>query len=193
MGIARSEFILGGQKSGKSRRAEALAAAWLARSPDHRAVLIATAEPHDAEMRERIARHQRERAARVPGLTTVEAPRDLAGAIADAGGADTLRIVDCLTLWLTQQLMPHGVDFEQNTRQASANIALSAMLFEAIEACPGPLVLVSNEIGLGVIPLGREVRAFVDALGALNQSVAQACERVTLMAAGLPLYLKGVP
>ena len=125
--IARSEFILGGQKSGKSRRAEALAAAWLARSPDHRAVLIATAEPHDAEMRERIARHQRERAARVPGLTTVEAPRDLAGAIADAGGADTLRIVDCLTLWLTQQLMPHGVDFEQNTRQASANIALSAI------------------------------------------------------------------
>jgi adenosylcobinamide kinase/adenosylcobinamide-phosphate guanylyltransferase len=67
------------------------------------------------------------------------------------------------------------------------------MLLEAIESCPGPLVLVGNEIGLGVIPLGREVRAFVDALGRLNQEVAQACERVTLMAAGLPLVLKGQP
>ena len=65
------------------------------------------------------------------------------------------------------------------------------MLIEAIERCPGPIVLVGNEIGLGVIPLGREVRAFVDALGVLNQQVAAACERVTLMAAGLPLCLKG--
>ena len=67
------------------------------------------------------------------------------------------------------------------------------MFLKAIEACPGPIVLVGNEIGLGVIPLGREVRGFVDALGALNQQVAAACERVTLMAAGLPLCLKGAP
>ena len=67
------------------------------------------------------------------------------------------------------------------------------MFLKAIEACPGPIVLVGNEIGLGVIPLGREVRAFVDALGTLNQQVAAACERVTLMAAGLPLTLKGQP
>ena len=67
------------------------------------------------------------------------------------------------------------------------------MLLEAIESSRGPLVLVGNEIGLGVIPLGREVRAFVDALGRLNQEVAQACERVTLMAAGLPLTLKDSP
>ena len=67
------------------------------------------------------------------------------------------------------------------------------MLLQAIEQCPGPVVLVGNEIGLGVIPLGREVRAFVDALGTLNQQVAAACERVTLMAAGLPLFLKGSP
>ena len=71
--------------------------------------------------------------------------------------------------------------------------AQTALFIEAIRACPGPIVLVGNEIGLGVIPLGREVRAFVDALGTLNQQVAAACERVTLMAAGLPLTLKGQP
>jgi adenosylcobinamide kinase/adenosylcobinamide-phosphate guanylyltransferase len=80
--IARSELILGGQKSGKSRRAELLARDWLARSPEHRALLIATAQPWDDEMRARIARHQRDRAERVPGLATLEEPRDLAAALA---------------------------------------------------------------------------------------------------------------
>ena len=92
MRVARSELILGGQKSGKSRRAESLAAAWLARSPaegpDHRAVLIATASAHDDEMRERIARHQRERGQRVPGMMTVEAVHELPAAIAQAGGTE---------------------------------------------------------------------------------------------------------
>ena len=191
LAIARSEFILGGQKSGKSRRAESLAGAWLAQDGAHRAVLIATAQPMDAEMRARIARHQRERAERVPGMTTLEAPRDLAAAIAQAGGAETLRVVDCLTLWLTGQLMPLSNDFEQNRPPAHDWPAQAAIFLKATEACPGPVVLVGNEIGLGVIPLGREVRAFVDALGVLNQQVAAACERVTLMAAGLPLCLKG--
>ncbi|QTD46822.1 bifunctional adenosylcobinamide kinase/adenosylcobinamide-phosphate guanylyltransferase [Ottowia testudinis] len=190
--IARSELILGGQKSGKSRRAENLAAAWLAQSPGHRAVLIATAEAHDDEMRARIAHHQRERAERVPGMDTVEAPRALHAAIAQAGGGETLRVVDCLTLWLTQQMMPL-VEYESNEPPALDWKARAAMFLEAIESCPGPIVLVGNEIGLGVIPLGREVRAFVDALGSLNQQVAAVCERVTLMAAGLPLYLKGAP
>ncbi len=189
--LARSEFILGGQKSGKSRRAESLAAAWLGAAPRHRAVLIATAEAHDAEMRDRIKRHQRERALRVPGLATLEAPRDLSAAIAQAGGAETLRIVDCLTMWLTQQLMPLP-ESGSNRPAAMDWKAQAAMLLQAIEACPGPIVLVGNEIGLGVIPLGREVRAFVDALGTLNQQVASVCQRVTLMAAGLPLTLKGV-
>ena len=191
LAIARSEFILGGQKSGKLRRAESLAGAWLAQGGAHRAVLIATAQPMDAEMRARIARHQRERAERVPGLATVESPYDVAAAIAGAGGAETLRIVDCLTLWLTQQLMPIDGS-EQNEAPARSQSAQTAMLLQAIERCPGPLVLVGNEIGLGVIPLGREVRAFVDALGQLNQQVAAACERVTLMVAGLPLTVKGV-
>lgn len=190
LAIARSEFILGGQKSGKSRRAENLAAAWLARGAAHRAVLIATALPHDAEMRARIARHQRERAERVPGLATIEAPHDVAAAIASAGGAETLRIVDCLTLWLTQQLMPLD-GLESTEALARSHAAHAAMLLKAIAQCPGPIVLVGNEIGLGVIPLGREVRGFVDALGVLNQSVAACCERVTLMVAGVPMMVKG--
>jgi adenosylcobinamide kinase / adenosylcobinamide-phosphate guanylyltransferase len=188
--IARSELILGGQKSGKSRRAELLARTWLAQSAQHKATLIATGQAGDEEMRARIARHQRERAVRVPGLQTVEEPLRLAEAIAAHSRPDTLLVVDCLTLWLTNQLMPlqHS---EPNPALAPDVSTPTAMLLGAIRSAPGPLVLVGNEIGLGVIPLGREVRAFVDALGRLNQDVAQACARVTLMAAGLPLTLKG--
>ncbi|PHM18964.1 MAG: adenosylcobinamide-phosphate guanylyltransferase [Curvibacter sp. PD_MW3] len=192
--MSKSELILGGQKSGKSRRAEWLAKTWLAASPQHKATLIATGQAWDEEMRHRIARHQRERAERVPGLLTVEEPRLLAEAIAAYSRPDTLLVVDCLTLWLTNWLMPFkptAEDSEKNRPQAPDVSAPIAMLLGAIRNATGPLVLVGNEIGLGVIPLGREVRAFVDALGRLNQDVAQACERVTLMAAGLPLTLKG--
>jgi adenosylcobinamide kinase/adenosylcobinamide-phosphate guanylyltransferase len=192
--IAPSELILGGQKSGKSRRAELLARQWLEASPDHHAVLIATAQPWDDEMRQRITRHQLDRAQRVPGMRTVEEPVQLAQAIATHGRADTLIVVDCLTLWLTNLLMPAEVDvYEENRPLAQAEPAQIASLLEAISNASGPLVLVGNEIGLGVIPLGREVRAFVDALGQLNQQVAAACSRVTLMAAGLPLTLKDMP
>ncbi|WP_087746478.1 MULTISPECIES: bifunctional adenosylcobinamide kinase/adenosylcobinamide-phosphate guanylyltransferase [unclassified Acidovorax] len=192
-GVARSEFILGGQKSGKSRRAELLARDWLAQSPDHRAVLIATGQAWDDEMRERIARHQRDRAERVPDLQTVEEPHDVAAAIKRHSTPQTLVVVDCLTLWLTHWAMPLGVEtmeFEQKQALALDWQAQAAMFLEALRQSPGPVVLVGNEIGLGVIPLGREVRAFVDALGMLNQQVAQVCPRVTLMAAGLPLTLK---
>lgn len=233
--IARSELILGGQKSGKSRRAELLARAWLTASPQHHAVLIATAQPWDEEMRVRIERHQRERALRVPGLRTLEEPVHLAQAIAGHSRPDTLLVIDCLTLWLTNWLMPagphpnplpegegmrevhlpegegtkrgispEGVRAGQATlpgdegassslspwERAGVRAAPQAQLLQAIERAPGPLVLVGNEIGLGVIPMGAEVRAFVDALGRLNQDVAQVCQRVTLMAAGLPLTLK---
>ena len=188
-----TELILGGQKSGKSRRAELLARDWLAQSADHRAVLIATGQAWDDEMRERIARHQRDRAERVPGLQTVEEPRDVAGALTQLSTPQTLVVVDCLTLWLTQWSMPLGfeaMDSEQKQAQTMEWKAQAAMFLEAIRQSPGPVVLVGNEIGLGVIPMGREVRAYVDALGTLNQQVAQVCPRVTLMAAGLPLTLK---
>ena len=181
--IARSELILGGQKSGKSRRAELLARQWMDAAPAHRAVLIATGQAWDDEMRERIARHQRDRAGRVPGMATVEEPRALAEALQQHSAPQTLVVVDCLTLWLTNLLMPA----DGPAVDAAAPIQA---LCRAIEQATGPVVLVGNEIGLGVIPMGREVRDFVDALGRLNQRVAATCQRVTLMAAGLPLTLK---
>ncbi len=186
--FARSELILGGQKSGKSRRAELIARDWLAADTAHAAVLIATARAWDVEMAERIQRHRLDRAARAPGLATVEEPRDLAGAITRLSAPGTLVVVDCLTLWLTNLLMPS--DWESNRPPAQDISAQLATLSGAIRTACGPVLLVSNEIGLGVIPMGREVRAFVDALGRLNQDVAQACSRVTLMAAGLPLSFK---
>ena len=181
--IARSEFILGGQKSGKSRRGDQQRAVAVRRLQPLPRERFGTAQPGDDEMHERIARHRRERAERVPGLTTLEEPLALADALRAHGAPRTLLVVDCLTLWLTNLLMPASGDPADPASPVQA-------LLQAIADAPGPLVLVGNEIGLGVIPLGRETRAFVDALGHLNQTVAAACERVTLMAAGLPLTLK---
>lgn len=227
--VVRSEFVLGGQKSGKSRRAEALAQHWLAEAPQRSALLIATAQAFDDEMQLRIERHRQDRLVRVPGMKTIEEPLALAATIAAFSHPDTLIVVDCLTLWLTAQLMPPNADLVPtptachathlseainslpltnsppitnclpSTDRHPLNSPLSSTswqtlatdLCSAIAQAPGPIVLVGNEIGLGVIPLGREVRAFVDALGLLNQMVAATCERVTLMSAGLPLTLKG--
>jgi adenosylcobinamide kinase/adenosylcobinamide-phosphate guanylyltransferase len=143
-------------------------------------------------MRARIARHQADRAQRVPGLETIEVPLDLAEAITQHSRPDTLVLVDCLTLWLTNLLMP-APNFSSNSLDEPVCRARVASLLIAIEAAPGPVVLVGNEIGMGVIPMGAQVRAFVDALGRLNQDVAAICTRVTLMAAGLPLTLKETP
>jgi adenosylcobinamide kinase / adenosylcobinamide-phosphate guanylyltransferase len=199
----RSELILGGQRSGKSRRSELLARDWLAQSPGHKAVMIATATAWDDEMVARIARHQQDRAERVPGILTVEEPVDLGEAIQTHSSPQTLVVVDCLTLWLTNMLMPHenaenSAENAQNSQKNVPNMAIDqqiraqqATLLIAIKNAPGPVVLVGNEIGLGVVPMGRDTREFVDALGRLNQDVAATCERVTFMAAGLALTLKG--
>ena len=199
----RTELILGGQRSGKSRRAELLARDWLAQLSSHKAVLIATATAWDTEMTERIARHQQDRAERVPSMQTVEEPIELALAIQNHSNPQTLVVVDCLTLWLTNLLMPHDADQKslktvKNGLNSESNKPLDqlirarvASLLIAIEHANGPVVLVGNEIGLGVIPMGRETRVFVDTLGRLNQDVAAVCARVTFMAAGLPLALKG--
>lgn len=183
------ELILGGQKSGKSQRAQTLALAWLQAEPAHRACLLATAQALDAEMQARIARHQADRAANCPGLACVEVGLDLAQAVCAHSRADTLLVVDCLPLWLTRWAMRD----EQKSLESPDWLAQRALFFEAIERAPGPLVLVSNEIGLGVIALGAEVRAFVDALGTLHQALAQRCQRVTLMVAGCALPVKPTP
>ena len=180
------ELILGGCKSGKSRCAEQRAAAWL-EIPGRSARLLATATAGDDEMRDRIARHRLDRSRRVPALTTVEVPSALPEAITAHAAGDVLLVVDCLTLWLTHLLMPlHGkplADAQWQARQEA--------LLEALRGARGPVVLVSNEIGQGVLPLGAPARRFVDALGSLHQHVATACSRVTFMVAGLELPVKG--
>ncbi|MDH1703918.1 bifunctional adenosylcobinamide kinase/adenosylcobinamide-phosphate guanylyltransferase [Comamonas terrigena] len=192
--VAWQELILGGQKSGKTRRAEQAARDWQDAAPGRSATYLATGQAWDDEMRARIARHQVDRAARVPGMQTVEAPLQLAQALQAHSNPQTLVVVDCLTMWLTNWMMPMEAT-ASSTSSTSAEPspdwgAQRSRLLQVLVHCPGPVVLVGNEIGLGVIPMGREVRAFVDALGVLNQDVAAACSRVTLMAAGLPLQLK---
>ena len=179
--MSAHELIVGGQRSGKSRHAEALALAWCAGAPHRRATVVATAQVADDEMRRRVERHRQDRPA---ALATAEVPLALAEFIAAHSAPEHLLLVDCLTLWLTNWRMPATGAPLAGEGQATAQ------LLDALALAAGPLVLVGNEIGLGVIPMGREVRAFVDALGRLNQAVAQRCHRVTLMAAGLPLTLK---
>jgi len=180
-------LLLGGQKSGKSRQAELLTRQWLQADAGRSASLIATGTAYDVEMQERIARHQRDRRARVPDLATLEAPRDVAQLLQAISRPEHLLVVDCLTLWLTNWLMPMEPSLLE---PAQAWQAQCDAFIAALQAASGPVILVSNEIGLGVIPMGREVRAFVDALGLLNQQAAAACNRVQLMAAGLPLQMK---
>lgn len=179
------ELILGGQRSGKSRCAEARAAAWLA-DPARDAVLVATARAGDAEMAERIAQHRQARAARLPRMATEEVPVALPQAIARLGGAQRLVVVDCLTLWLTNLLMPaEGTPLPLERCRAMFD-ALSVVLGQA----KGPVVLVSNEIGLGISPLSAEARRYVDELGRLHQILAARCARVTLMVAGIEMPVK---
>ncbi|RZS58065.1 bifunctional adenosylcobinamide kinase/adenosylcobinamide-phosphate guanylyltransferase [Sphaerotilus mobilis] len=178
-------LILGGQKSGKSRAAEQLAGDWLSSGQGRGATLVATAWPGDEEMRMRIARHQGDRTERVPGLALHELAGDLAHALQMLSTVDRLLVVDCLTLWLTQLAMPPpGVD-------AGDVDGAIERLCAVLPGLPGPVVLVSNEIGLGVMPMGAETRRFLDRLGLLHQRLARVCTRVTLMVAGMPLVVKG--
>jgi adenosylcobinamide kinase/adenosylcobinamide-phosphate guanylyltransferase len=181
---AMHELILGGAKSGKSRTAEARAAAWLQAGPRHSATLVATALAGDGEMATRIARHRAERTARVPALQAVEAATQLGAVLQRLSAPGRLLVVDCLTLWLTQCLLPpRGVAAQPWDDEQQGLLA-------ALRASESPVVLVSNEIGLGVMPMSREARQCVDALGLLHQAVAAHCSRVTLMVAGCELTVK---
>lgn len=171
------QLILGGQRSGKSREAERRALVWLRTDPRREATLIATALAADDDMRERIAVHRRHRP---EALATIEAPWLLSAAIARHSAAHRLLIVDCLTLWLTNWLMPlpeSSVDRAQWPDERDHFLA-------ALSAAAGPIVMVSNEIGMGVTPLGRDARRFVDELGLLHQDAAKCCRELTLMVAG---------
>jgi adenosylcobinamide kinase / adenosylcobinamide-phosphate guanylyltransferase len=179
------ELILGGQRSGKSRRAELRAAAWLAQ-PGHEALLLATALSGDDEMHSRIARHRRDRAERVPTLDAIEVPRQLAQAVQEHSAPHRLLIVDCLTLWLANLLMPiQGTALDDKVWSARR-----AALCDAVFEAPGPVLLVSNEIGLGIAPLTPEFVDIPARLGRLHQDLASLCASVTLMVAGIEVPVK---
>ena len=187
------ELILGGQRSGKSRRAEQLAEQWLKGAAGRKAAFVATAQARDDEMRHRIERHQEQRRARLPGMRTIEEPLALDRVIRRYSRPERLLVIDCLTLWLANQLARHEDVVPRKGHGVAENFCQSeamTSLLTAIEQSRGPLVFVSNEIGLGVVPVGAGVRAYVDALGWLNQQVAARCQRACLMVAGQPLWLK---
>jgi adenosylcobinamide kinase/adenosylcobinamide-phosphate guanylyltransferase len=167
----RRALVLGGARSGKSALAERLA-----RETGLKRTYVATAQAFDAEMAERIARHRLDRG---EGWETVEAPLDLGGALAAANRPGSVVLVDCLTLWLSNVMLAGG-DVE----------AESAALCARVAASPGPVALVSNEVGMGLVPDTPLGRAFRDAQGRLNQRMAAVCDLVAFVAAGLPLWLK---
>lgn len=171
----RSLLVLGGVRSGKSRHAQAAAEAALAQTGD-RLVFIATAQAFDEEMTERIARHRADRGA---AWVTCEAPIDLVGAIRREDRLGTVILVDCLTLW-TSNLLLQQIDIAFATDALVAQLARSE----------ARVILVSNEVGYGIVPDNRLARLFRDAAGTLNQRVAAAVSQVDLVIAGLPMRVK---
>jgi adenosylcobinamide kinase/adenosylcobinamide-phosphate guanylyltransferase len=174
-------LIVGGQRSGKSSQAERLAQQWLSAAPGREVLVLATAVASDEEMHERITRHRQDRP---EAFGTLEVPLALGEAIAEQAAPHRLLLVDCLTLWLTNVLMPmHALAPAGAPAWPAARSALLNGLGQARQQA-SPVVLISNEVGWGVVPMGREVREFVDELGRLNQDVALACDALTLMVAG---------
>ncbi len=169
-----SLLVLGGARSGKSRYAQRLAEASRLKP-----VLIATAEAHDAEMALRIARHATVRDAR---WSLVEEPAALAGALRREARNDRIVVVDCVTLWLSNLLLKND-----NLATATQDLA------QAVAGLSGPVIFVSNEVGAGIVPENALARAFRDAQGFLNQALAEACEAVVLVNAGIALCLKPSP
>lgn len=184
--IPQHHLIVGGQRSGKSRHAERMAFQWLAQAPGHEVLVVATAQAGDAEMSARIERHRCDRDAR---FQVAEAPVHLGAAVRSHGAAHRLIVVDCLTLWVSQSLMPAVPSTAMGVDAPDDRLSWPALrddFLVSIASSASPLVFVSNEIGAGVIPLGREVRQVVDELGRLHQAVAQCCAHVTWMVAGQP-------
>ena len=180
-------MLFGGARCGKSAHAEMLAAA-----TGKTVVYIATAQSGDDEMTARIALHRQRRTL---GWQTVEAPIALGAAIRAHGTADNLLLIDCLTVWLSNLLFAAETAFPEigAITPPAAFAEQHAACLQALEDASGDIMLVSNEVGMGIVPMGAISRWFVDEAGRLNQAVAARCERVIWVAAGLPLTLKGAP
>lgn len=170
------ELILGGARSGKSRLAERLAD-----ESGLEVTYIATSQALDGEMSERIRAHRNRRPAQ---WALVEEPLQLARVLSEHASAQRCLLVDCLTLWLTNLLLLDDDARLQHEREA---------LLASLANLPGRLILVSNETGLGVVPMGELTRRYVDEAGLLHQAIAERCQRVVFTVAGLPMVLKGDP
>ncbi|MFP3851891.1 bifunctional adenosylcobinamide kinase/adenosylcobinamide-phosphate guanylyltransferase [Pseudomonas sp. W5-01] len=168
------QLILGGARSGKSRLAEKLAS-----DSGLDVIYIATSQPLDGEMNQRVALH-RERRPDEWGL--IEEPVELARVLRENAGEGRCLLVDCLTLWLTNLLMLDDPQRLAQEREA---------LLDGLAEWPGEIIFVSNETGLGVVPLGELTRRYVDEAGWLHQALAERCHRVVFTVAGLPMTLKG--
>ena len=181
-----NELILGGARSGKSRHAEQRAL-----DSGKQVVYLATAEARDGEMARRIA-HHRER--RPTGWGCIEEPLHLAARLREWAAPETCLLVDCLTLWLSNLLFAGRAAAQAEAGEAIDCPLLAdetAALIDVLPRLPGQILLVSNEVGWGGVPMHPVARLFADEQGRLNQRVAAVCGRVTLVAAGLPLSLKG--
>lgn len=170
------ELILGGARSGKSRLAERLAG-----ESGLEVTYIATSQVLDGEMSERIRAHRDRRPAQ---WALVEEPLQLARVLSEHASAQRCLLVDCLTLWLTNLLVLDDDARLQHEREA---------LLVSLANLPGRLILVSNETGLGVVPMGELTRRYVDEAGLLHQAIAERCQRVVFTVAGLSMVLKGDP
>ncbi|MBX8509713.1 bifunctional adenosylcobinamide kinase/adenosylcobinamide-phosphate guanylyltransferase [Pseudomonas cichorii] len=168
------QLILGGARSGKSRLAERLAA-----ESGLSVIYIATSQPLDGEMNQRVATHRQRRP---DSWGLVEEPVELARVLRENAASGHCLLVDCLTLWLTNLLMLDDPERLAQEREA---------LLECLAELPGEIIFVSNETGLGVVPMGELTRRYVDEAGLLHQALAERCQRVVLTVAGLPLTLKG--
>ncbi|MFC7514475.1 bifunctional adenosylcobinamide kinase/adenosylcobinamide-phosphate guanylyltransferase [Herbaspirillum sp. GCM10030257] len=180
-------LVIGGARSGKSAHAEALATA-----SGKRMIYIATAQAGDAEMASRIAHHRQRRDT---AWETMEEPLVLGTAITQWSRPDTVILVDCLTVWLSNLLFSGQNDYPDvgPIVPPTAFTIERQSLLDAIANASGDVILVTNEVGMGVVPQGAISRWFVDEAGRLNQAVAALCDRAVFVVAGLPIMLKGQP
>jgi adenosylcobinamide kinase/adenosylcobinamide-phosphate guanylyltransferase len=175
--MALLALVLGGVRSGKSRHAERLAAAW----PP--VTYLATGQPGDDEMRQRIAQHRQRRP---PDWTTIEEPWDLAGVIARHG--EGCLLLECLTLWLTNLLV--GLPGRPALSEPAIRREVKKLI-EALASAGGRVVIVSNEVGSGIVPVSELARRFGDLLGEANQQLALAAQEVYWCVAGIAVRIKG--
>ncbi len=178
-------FVLGGARSGKSRFAEQQALL-LAQSTNKQPTYIATATAIDNEMAKRITKHQLDR--KQQNWQLIECPLNLSQQVIDADDK-AIYLIDCLTLWLNNLLFTHQKSNDKVSVEEYL-ISETEQLIQALNNSETPFVIVSNEVGLGIIPMGEQTRLFVDYCGWLNQKVAAIADQVTLVTAGLPLVLK---